>query len=149
MTAAARCSHAHIADPCATLAQAAEGFATHAPWTLTDKLRDCATEEREVLPHVKHRQSRHLSTRDLQPASRAVPPRDRFAAMQHQPARKRERQTQRFKSARHSQRFFPAHGRIHNHFQPRRCCLTADQRRAACDAAFRTWRELANVASAA
>ena len=56
---------------------------------------------------------------------------------------------QRFKSARHAQRFLSAHGRIHNHFQLRRHRLTADQHRAARDAAFRTWREVAHVEAAA
>ncbi len=42
-----------------------------------------------------------------------------------------------------------AHSRIHNHFQLRRHRLTADQHRAARDDAFRTWREVAGVASAA
>jgi len=61
----------------------------------------------------------------------------------------RERQMQRFKSARHAQRFLSAHSRIHNHFQLRRHRLTTDQHRAARDAAFRTWREVAGVAAAA
>ena len=55
---------------------------------------------------------------------------------------------QRFKSARHAQRFLAAHSRIHNHSQLRRHCLTADQHRAARDAAFRTWREVVGVAPA-
>ncbi len=55
---------------------------------------------------------------------------------------------QRFKSARHAQRFPFTHGRIHNHFQLRRHRLTADQHRAARDAAFRTWREVAGMAAA-
>ena len=62
--------------------------------------------------------------------------------------RRRERQRQRFKSARHAQRFLSAHSRIHNHLQLRRR-LTADQHRAARDAAFRTWREVTDLASAA
>jgi putative transposase len=56
---------------------------------------------------------------------------------------------QRFMSARHAQRFLSAHSRIHNHFQLSRHRLTADQHRAARDAAFRTWREIAGVAVAA
>lgn len=53
----------------------------------------------------------------------------------------------RFKSARHARRFLSAHSRIH--FELRRHRLTADQHRAARDDAFRTWREVAGVASAA
>jgi putative transposase len=56
---------------------------------------------------------------------------------------------QRFKSARHAQRFLSAHARVHSHFQLRRHRLTADQHRAARDAALRTWREVSGVASAA
>ncbi len=56
---------------------------------------------------------------------------------------------QRFKSARYAQRFLSTHSRIHNHFQLRRHRLTANQHRSARDAAFRTWREVVGVASAA
>ncbi len=56
---------------------------------------------------------------------------------------------QRFKSAPHAQRFLSVHGRIHSHFQLRRHRLSADQHRATRDAAFRTWREVVGVASAA
>ncbi len=44
---------------------------------------------------------------------------------------------QRFKSARHAQRFLSTHARIHNHFQFRRHRLTATQHRTARDAAFK------------
>ena len=54
----------------------------------------------------------------------------------------------RFNSARHVQPFLPLHSRVHNHFQLRRQCLTADQHRTPRDAAFRTWREVAGVAAA-
>jgi len=101
---------------------------------VTDKLRSYAAAKREVLPGVEHRQSRYLNNR---------------AEMSHEPTRRRERQMQRFKSARHAQRFLSADSRIQNHFQLRRHRLTADQHRAARDAAFRTWREVAGVASAA
>ncbi len=99
-----------------------------------DKLRSYAAAKREVLPGVKHRRSRYLNNR---------------AEVSHQPTRRRERQMQRFKSARHAQRFLSIHSRIHNHFQLRRHRLTADQHRAARDDAFRTWREVAGVAPAA
>jgi len=67
----------------------------------------------------------------------------------HQPTRRREWKMVRFKSARHARRFLSAHARIHNPFQLRRHCLTADQHRAARNAAFRTWREVAGAAPAA
>ena len=86
------------------------------------------------MPGVEHRQSRYLNNR---------------AEVSHQPTRRRERQMQRFKSARHAQRFLSAHSRIHNHFQLRRHRLTANQHRAVRDHAFGIWREVAGVASAA
>ena len=100
---------------------------------VTDKLRSYAAAKREILPGVEHRQSRYLNNR---------------AEVSHQPTRRRERQMQRFKSARHAQHFLSAHSRIHNHFQLRRHRLTALQQRAARDDAFRTWREVAGVAAA-
>ena len=90
---------------------------------VTDKLRSHAAAKREVLPGVEHRQSRYLNNQ---------------AKVSHQPTRRRERQMQRFKSARHAQRFLSTHASIHNHLQLRRHRLTADQHRTARDAAFRT-----------
>jgi putative transposase len=101
---------------------------------VTDKLKSYAAAKRKILPGVEHRQSRYLNNR---------------AEVSHQPTRRRERQMQRFKSARHAQRFLSAHGRIHNHFQLRRHRLTATNYRSARTAAFRTWREVAGVAAAA
>jgi putative transposase len=57
---------------------------------VTDKLRSYGAAKREILPGVEHRQSRYLNNR---------------AEVSHQPTRRRERQMQRFKSARHAQRF--------------------------------------------
>lgn len=91
---------------------------------VTDKLRSYAAARREVLPGVEHRQSRYLNIR---------------AEVSHQPTRRRERQMQRFKSARDAQRFLSTHSRIHNHFQLRRHRLTADQHRAARDAVCHAW----------
>ena len=102
------------------------------PVIVTDKLRSYAAAKREVLPNVEHRQSRYLNTR---------------AEVSHQPTRRRERQMQRFKSARHAQRFLST--RIHNHFQLRRHRLSAAEHRTAREAAFHTWREVVGVASAA
>ncbi len=101
---------------------------------ITDKLRSYAAAKRESLPGVEHRQSRYLNNR---------------AEVSHQPTRRRERQMQRFKSARHAQRFLSVHSRIRNHFQLRRHRLAANQHRAARHAALRTWREVAGIASAA
>ena len=99
---------------------------------VTDKLRSYAAAKREVLPGVEHRQSRYLNNR---------------AEVSHQPTRRRERQMQRFKSARHAQRFLSTQGRIHNHFQLRRHRLSAAEHRTAREDALRTWREVAGVAA--
>ena len=101
---------------------------------VTDKLRSYAAAKRKIMPGVEHRQSRYLNNR---------------AEVSHQPTRRRERPMQRFKSARHAQRFLSTHSRIHNHFQLRRHRLTAKEHRAARNAAFRAWREITGVAAAA
>ncbi len=99
---------------------------------VTDKLKSYAAAKRTILPHVEHRQSKYLNNR---------------AEVSHQPTRRRERQMQRFKSARHAQQFLSTHARIHNHFQFRRHCLTATQHRAARDAAFQVWQEVTGTAT--
>jgi putative transposase len=99
---------------------------------VTDKLKSYAAAKREILPGVEHRQSRYLNNR---------------AEVSHQPTRRRERQMQRFKSARHAQRFLSNHSRIHNHFQLRRHRLRATEYRVARDAALRTWCEVTGTAS--
>jgi len=76
---------------------------------VTDRLRNYTAAKREVLPGGGHRQNRCLNNR---------------AEVSCQPTRRRERQMQRFKSARHAQRFLSTHARIHNHFQLRRHRLT-------------------------
>ncbi len=101
---------------------------------VTDKLRGYAAAKREIMPGVEHRQSRYLNNR---------------AEVSHQPTRRRERQMQRFKSARHAQRFLATHSRIHNNFQLRRHRLSATEYRAARDGAFRAWSDVTGVASAA
>ncbi len=98
---------------------------------ITDKLCSYAAARRGIMPGVEHQQSKYLNNR---------------AEVSHQPTRRRERQMQRFKSARHAQCFLSTHSRIHNHFQLRRHRLTANQHRSARDAAFRTWRKVAGVA---
>ena len=101
---------------------------------VTDKLKSYAAAKRQILPGVEHRQSRYLNNR---------------AEVSHQPTRRRERQMQRFKSPRQAQRFLSTHSRIHNHFQLRRHRITANEYRAARDAAFRTWRDVTGTAHAA
>ena len=101
---------------------------------VTDKLKSYGAAKRTILPAVEHRQSRYLNNR---------------AEVSHQPARRRERQMQRFKSPRHAQRFLSSQGQIHNLFQLRRHLLTARDHRAARDRAFQRWRDVASIARAA
>ena len=101
---------------------------------VTDKLRSYGAAKRKILPGVEHRQSRYLNNR---------------AEVSHQPTRRRERQMQRFKSARHAQRFLSSHGQLHNLFHLRRHLLTAVDHRAARDRAFQAWRDVAGVTQAA
>jgi putative transposase len=98
---------------------------------VTDKLRSYAAAKRQILPGIEHRQSRYLNN---------------CAEVSHQPTRRRERQMQCFKSARHAQRFLSIHSRIHNHFQLRRHRRSASDYRIARDAAFRTWRDVVAMA---
>jgi transposase-like protein len=70
---------------------------------ITDGLRSYGVAKRDVLPEVRHRQSRYLNNR---------------AENSHQPTRRRERQMQRFKSSAQAQRFLSAHGIIYGHFPP-------------------------------
>ena len=79
---------------------------------VTDKLKSYGAAKREVLLHVEHRQSRYLNNK---------------AENSHRPTRRRERQMQRLKSARHAQQFLSAHGPIYGHFRPRRHRLAASE----------------------
>src|SRR4051812_11466873 len=69
---------------------------------VTDKLRSYGVAQRQVLPHVEHRQSRYLNNR---------------AENSHRPTRRRERQMQRFKSPRQAQDFLSAHSFIYGHLR--------------------------------
>ncbi len=62
-----------------------------------DKLRSYVAAQCDILPGVEHRQSRLFNNR---------------AEMSHQPTRRRERQMERFKSARHAQRFLSTQAHI-------------------------------------
>ena len=93
---------------------------------VTDKLKSYGVARREILPGVEHRQSRYLNNR---------------AENSHRPTRRRERQMQRFKSARQAQRFLSAQGLFYGHFRPRRHRMAASAYRVACAGAFQVWRE--------
>jgi putative transposase len=93
---------------------------------VTDKLGSYGVAKRELLPDVEHRKSRYLNNR---------------AENSHLPTRRRERQMQRFKSARQAQRFLSAHAFIYGHFHPRRNRTTARTYREARARAFKIWNE--------
>ena len=101
---------------------------------VTEELRSNGVAQRALLPDVEHRQSRYLNNR---------------AENSHRPTRRRERQMQRFKSARQAQRFLSAHAFIHGHFHPRRHRTTAATYRSARAIAFRVWKEETCARSAA
>ena len=101
-------------------------------WSSPCKVKDYVVARRTTLPQAEYRQSKHLNSR---------------IAMSHQPARRRERQMRRFKSARHAQSFPSTHARTRTHVQLRRYRLTAAQHRAARDDVFRTWCEVVGIAA--
>ncbi len=101
---------------------------------ITDKLGSYGAAKREVLPGVKHRQSRYLNNR---------------AENSHQPSRRRERVMRRFKSAGHAQRFLSAFDLIHEHFCSQRHSMKAREYRAERQDRFRVWDEVTAVGAAA
>ena len=95
---------------------------------ITDKLASYPAAKKELLPGVEHRRHKGLNNR---------------AENSHQPARRRERQMKRYKSARHVQRFLSVHDQVHNLFHLRRDHRPAADHRAARAAAFEVWAEIA------
>jgi putative transposase len=93
---------------------------------VTDKLRSYGVAHRALLPKVEHRQSRYLNNR---------------AENSHRPARRRERQMQRFKSPEQAQDFLSSHALIHGHFHPRRHVMTSNSYRAIRTEAFNIWQQ--------
>jgi putative transposase len=93
---------------------------------VTDGLRSYGVAQREILPDVRHRTSRHRNNR---------------AENSHRPTRRRERQVQRFKSSEQAQGFLSPHAMIYDHFRPRRHLMTADQYRRARTRALQIWQQ--------
>lgn len=93
---------------------------------VTDQLKSYAAAKRQIIPHVEHRQSRHLNNR---------------AENSHQPTRQRERRMKRFKSSWQAQQFLSAHGPIHQHSHPRRHLMSAAKYRAHRTNAFEVWKQ--------
>jgi putative transposase len=84
------------------------------PVRITDKLGSYGAAKKQVLLGVEHRHHRRLKTR---------------AENSQQPTRQREPTMRRFKSRSQAQRFLAAHGRIRDHFCPRRHRFSAEQYR--------------------
>jgi putative transposase len=101
---------------------------------ITDKLESYSAAKRELMPGVEHRRHKGLNNR---------------AENSHQPARRRERQMKRFKSAGQAQRFLSAHDQINNLFHLRRDHVSAGEYRAARARAFETWADVTGAAAAA
>jgi putative transposase len=93
---------------------------------VTDGLRRHGAAKREILPDVRHRNSRYLNNR---------------AENSHRLTRRRERLMQRFKSPRQAQRFLSAHSMIYGHFPSRPHLMTAAQYRHARAEAFEVWQQ--------
>jgi putative transposase len=101
---------------------------------VTDKLKSYGAAKREVMPGVEHWQSRYLNNR---------------AELSHQPTRRRERQMQRFKSARHAQRFLSAHSRNPQSLSASPSSPFRNRISDRPQPCFRVWREVTGMASAA
>src|SRR4051794_24428568 len=101
---------------------------------ITDKLRSYGAAKRVVMPGVAHRQHRYLNNR---------------AENSHQPTRERERRMQRFKSARHAQRFVEIHGIVASHFRPGRHLLAAADYRQLRSKRFRVWNQVTRASALA
>ena len=93
---------------------------------VTDGVRSYGVAHHDIMPDVRHRQSRYLNNR---------------AENSHRPTRRRERQMQRFKSPGQAQRFLSAHSIIYGHFRTRRHLMTAHDYRRSCGNAFRIWQQ--------
>jgi len=100
---------------------------------ITDKLASYGAAKREIMPSVEHRQHRGLNNR---------------AENSHQPTRRRERITKRFKSAGQTQRFLSVHDQVANLFR-RPANTNAGDHRLARARAFQAWADVTGAASAA
>jgi putative transposase len=91
---------------------------------ITDKWAGDGAAKREILPGVEHRRHKRLNNR---------------AETSHQPARRREKQLRRFKSAGHAQRFRSAFEMICGHSRLSRHKGSATEDRTQREERFRQW----------
>ena len=91
---------------------------------VTDKLKSYGAAHREVMPSVTHNTARYANSR---------------AEVSHQPARQRERQMRRFKSAAHAERFVTVQGVVLNLFRVGRHLLRPANHQILRTRAFGVW----------
>ncbi len=97
---------------------------------VTDKLGSYRAAHRVVMPSVVHDTTRYANNR---------------AEVSHQPARQRERQMRRFKSAGHAQRFISVQGVVLNLFRVGRHLLRPANHRLLRERAFGVWSQVTCV----
>jgi putative transposase len=93
---------------------------------ITDKLRSYDAAKREIMPGVEHRSDKGLNNR---------------AENSHQPVRRCERITKRFKSQRHLQRFASIHDPIANLFHIPRHYISSNRHRELRSEAMNLWQK--------
>ncbi len=98
---------------------------------VTDDLRSYGAAARELGIEHLHERGRWRNNR---------------AENSHQPTRRRERKTQRFKSARSAQKFLSAHAAVYNTFNVQRHLTSTRSHRVLRAAAMSTWREVVATA---
>ena len=91
---------------------------------VTDRLKSYGAAPRTIMPSVNHDTGRYANNR---------------AEVSHQPTRQRERQMQRFKSARQAQLFLSVHGVVLNLFRLGRHWLKSVHHRMLRTRAFSIW----------
>jgi len=101
---------------------------------ITDKVKNYAADEREILLGIQHRQHRYLNNR---------------LENSHQPTRQREQHLQRFTTLGYAQRFLSAQGRIKQRFCSRRHRFSVPAYRQPLRERFQIWQEVTTVALAA
>ncbi|API57348.1 hypothetical protein BMW22_38745 (plasmid) [Rhizobium leguminosarum] len=99
---------------------------------LTDKLRSYGAAKRESMPSVEHRSHKRLNNRPQN---------------LHQPIRRRERITKRFKSARQRLRFVSFHDPVSYLFHIPRHDIPSNHQ-SELQAALDTWRDVARLLAA-
>lgn len=98
---------------------------------VTDDLRSCSAAVRDLRIESRHERGRWKSNR---------------VENSHQPTRRRECKTQRFKSAGPAQKFLSIHAAVYNTFNVQRHLASAQTHRALRAVAMSTWREVVAAA---